>query len=183
MNLLVLFEDRPFVISVLIHYFIFMLLYVLIRIGWILLQSGKRNNKSELKYFCGMLYINFVLALTMTPLHLTADLDSIISRIQLVPFDTVSRYWPMDGEYSIYNIIGNILMMFPILPILTSCFNVKYIRQAFIFTVFFTVSIELLQLILTSTRAFDVDDIILNIGGFLVSALLWKLFKSIKIAK
>ncbi len=182
MNFFELLENRPFVGNVLKQYILFMLLYVVIRIAYLILQ-GKWNHKKEISYFIGMLYLNFVIALTMTPLELTMDRVSIAERIQLVPFDTVTRYWPLDGEYSLYNIIGNLILMIPILPVLRYCFDVKSIKKAFFFTIFFTLSIEVLQLFFTTARAFDVDDIILNITGFCISAVIWWLLQKVKVVK
>lgn len=183
MNILTLLEDRPFVREVLLHFVLFMFIYIIIRVGYLILSKGKRSTVNEVKYLIGMVYINFVLALTMTPLHLNFDWVSIHSRIQIIPFDTVTRYWPLDGEYSLYNIVGNFIMMFPMLPILTYSFNITSIKKATIFTAFFILSVEVLQLFLTTTRAFDIDDFILNFAGFLVSILVWQIVKSVRIAK
>lgn len=186
MNILILLEsleNRPFVSDILLHYVLFMVMYCILRIGFLILQTGKWSLASDFRYFVGMLYINFVIALTMTPLHLNFNVASMVSRMQLVPFDTVTRYWPMDGEYSLYNIIGNFLMMFPMLPILTYGFRVKSLKKATLFTAFFILAIELMQLVLTDTRAFDIDDFILNFGGFLVSIIVWQFIKRVKLAK
>src|SRR5699024_10356338 len=129
--------------------------------GYLILYKGKIIWSNELKAFVGIVYINFVIALTMTPLNLTLDMNSIRSRIQIIPFDTVTRYWPLDGEYSLYNILGNFLMMFPMLPILTYSFKIISIKKATLFTAFFIVSIEMMQLFFTSSRACDIDDFIL----------------------
>jgi|GEM_PF-2616615 len=183
MNILTLLADRPFVSEVLLHFILFMFIYIIIRIGYLILKKGKHSTSNEVRYLIGMVYINFVIALTLTPLHLQINWDSIISRIQIIPFDTVTRYWPLDGEYSLYNIVGNFLMMFPMLPILTYAFNVTSIKKATLFTAFFIVAIEIMQLFLTSTRACDIDDFILNFGGFLVSIIIWQMIKSIRVAK
>ncbi|GBU11202.1 hypothetical protein AwErysi_08180 [Erysipelotrichaceae bacterium] len=182
MNFFELLENRPFVSQVVLHYTLFMLLYLIIRTSYIILM-GKWDRKNEISYFIGMLYINFVIALTMTPVDLTLDSVSILSRIQLHPFDTVTRYWPLDGEYSLYNILGNLILMIPMLPILTYCFKVSSIKKGFIFTLFFTASIEIGQLFFTTTRACDIDDVILNMGGFCISAVLWWFIQKIRVVK
>lgn len=180
MNLFTLIEDRPFVSSVIEHFFLFMLLYVMIRISVVLINKG-RFAKNEFRYFVGMLYFSFVLAITFTPVDFTTDWGSIISRIQLIPFDTVTRYWPLDGDYSLYNIIGNVILMIPILPILTTNFGIGTFGNAIRFTVVFILFIEIGQLFFTTTRVFDVDDFILNMLGFFISALLWQIMKKVKV--
>ncbi|MGL5042509.1 MAG: VanZ family protein [Culicoidibacterales bacterium] len=182
MNFFHLLDNRPFVSAVIVQYILFILLYVLIRICYVILQRKWEKNK-ELGYFIGMLYFTFVIAITTTRLNLTLEGASILARIQLMPFDTVTRYWPLDGEYALYNIIGNFILMIPILPILRYCFMIKSVKKAFVFTLFFTLSIEVAQLFFTTSRAFDVDDIILNVSGFCISALFWWLFQKIKVVK
>ncbi len=183
MNILFLLENRPFVHGVVLQLIISLMVYVLARVGYIILTGTKKNLKTEVKYFIGMSYISFVLALTMTYLDLTLDLSTIQYRINLIPFDTVTRYWPLDGEYSVYNLIGNFIIMFPMLPILSYSFNVTSFKKAALFTAFFIFAIEFMQLFVTTTRAFDVDDFILNFGGFLVSGLLWTLIKKVQTPK
>lgn len=181
MNIFTLLNNRPFVASVLMHYVLFMLLYIMIRIC-VLFITHKRAGKGELRYFFGMLYINFVLALTFTPVDFTLNIPDILSRIQLIPFDTVTRFWPLDGEYSLYNIIGNVLLMIPILPVLTYNFKMTSIKTAAAFTAVFIICIEVGQLFFTTTRICDIDDFILNMLGFFLSALLWNIIKKVRIA-
>jgi VanZ like family. len=182
MAVIKLFEDRPFVTRVLTHFLLYMLLYIIIRIGYLII-SKQRLKKDELANFIGMMYITFVLALTISPLDLTLNSANIQARIQLVPFDTVTRYWPLDGEYSFYNIIGNLLLMFPILPILTYSFKVKSYKVACFFVTYFVIFIEIMQLFFTTTRACDIDDFILNIIGFLLSSIIWRFLQRIKVVQ
>lgn len=180
MNIFTLFQDRPFVSNVIEHFFLFMLLYVMLRISVVLITKG-RFAKNEFRYFTGMLYFSFVLAITFTPINFTLDWGSIGSRVQIVPFNTVTRYWPLNGEYSLYNIVGNVILMIPILPILTTNFGIGTFSNAMKFTLVFILFIEIGQLFFTTTRVFDVDDFILNILGFFISALLWQILKKIKV--
>jgi len=182
LDLLTSLEDRPFIQQILLQYFLFMVICVIIRIGYVILNPGKLSLRHSFRYFVGMAYLNFVLALTLTPLHLNYDVGSMLARTQLVPFDTVTRYWPMDGEYSLYNIVGNFLMMFPMLPVLTYSFRVKSIKIALLFTAFFIIMIEIMQLVLTTTRTCDIDDFILNFSGFVLTIFIWKIIQRIRLA-
>jgi len=174
LDLLTSLDHRPFVRQIILQYVLFMLIYIVMRIGYLLLQRRRLELVDEVRYFVGMGYLTAVLALTLTPLAFNFDLRGMVPRIQLVPFDTVTRYWPLEGEYSIYNIVGNFLMMFPMFPVLTYCFRVGSVKETAVFTAFFIVGIETMQLVLTATRACDIDDFILNFGGFIVSIYVWK---------
>lgn len=182
MNILQLFDNRPFIRAVILHFIFFMIVYGIIQIGYCILYRAK-NKKIELRQIIGMMYLTFVLALTMTPLEINFNWEEWRERIQLVPFDTVTRYWPLDGEYSTYNLVGNTLLMIPMIPILTNAFGIYSLKRAFGFTLFFVMIIEVLQLFATRTRAMDIDDVILNMGGFIVSFLIWIILKKIKISR
>lgn len=175
-----LLSNRPFVRSILMHYILFVCLYILIRIAINILFAKNIKIKKEMGYFIGALYFMLVLGLTLSPIEVTFDFPSIQERIQLVPFDTVPRYLDLQGEYSIYNIIGNIILFFPLVLVLRYCFGVYSWKRSLVFAVFFITSIEVAQLFFTTIRAFDVDDFILNLSGFLFSLIVVSLFSKRK---
>jgi glycopeptide antibiotics resistance protein len=177
LTLLTNLEQRPFIRQILLQYILFMVIYFVLRVAYLFLSGHKWSLNDGLKYFVCALYFNFVLALTLTPLDINFSLASMVERIQLVPFDTVSRFWPLEGEYSLYNIVGNFLMMFPLFPVLQYSFGVNDHSRALRFTALFIIAIEFLQLVLTRTRALDIDDFILNFGGFCVSLFIWRLIE------
>lgn len=176
--LLDILSKRPFVLSVLFHYILFVCFYLVIRLAVNILFVKKIQVKKEILHFIGILYLMFVLALTLAPIEVNFDFTSMQQRLQLIPFDTLPRYLDLQGEYSIYNIIGNIILFFPLVLVLRYCYQVHSWKRSLLFAIFFITAIEVAQLFFTKIRAFDVDDFILNISGFLFSllviSLLWK---------
>jgi len=166
-------DHRPFIRQILLQYILFMVIYFIIRAAYLFLSGHRWSLHDAMKYFVCASYFNFVLALTLTPLDVNFAIHSMIERIQLVPFDTVTRYWPLEGEYSLYNIVGNFLMMVPLFPVLKYTFGVISYKKASCFTAAFIMGVELMQLVLTRTRTLDIDDFILNFCGFLVSLFVW----------
>ncbi len=94
------------------------------------------------------------------------------SDMNLVPFKTISRYINAVGVVglgaSIKNILGNIIMFLPLIPILSLVLGKRQgIVKAIIIAFAFSFLIEICQYYFR-LGVFDIDDIILNVtGGFL----------------
>ena len=98
-------------------------------------------------------------------------------RYNIKPFFEITRIWrnreALGMRYVIINLLGNILAFAPfgyLLPkIVTRMLGVFY---TVLFTLEFSVFVELIQLV-TRTGSFDVDDLILNTIGGLVGYILY----------
>jgi glycopeptide antibiotics resistance protein len=140
--------------------------------------------KRELLLSVFYIYILSVLGVTFFPLCIFwDDIDSSFVSVNVLPvYSTVKdviyscsnssipsfmiRFW-------LKNILGNLILLFPLgilLPLLWDKF--RKVRRVTVFSLFVSLSIEVLQLVSifigNRGRAFDIDDIILNtIGAFL----------------
>lgn len=90
-------------------------------------------------------------------------------RYNLVPFHTINHFVAIAGEVrglAALNLLGNTVLFVPfglLLPLSAS-------RRPIVWTLLFTMGITLIELLqlVTKRGMFDVDDIILNVFGFLV---------------
>lgn len=121
--------------------------------------------------FIGVIAYCFVIIyLTMWP---PVDNQPPVSWSQLsfnlIPFASIvkayNHFYYMVG---IRNIVGNFILLLPLAFLL----NVRRFKSALLFGLFISLSIEVIQLLLTKTgmihrRSFDVDDLLLNTAGFI----------------
>ncbi len=115
--------------------------------------------------------------------------DGFVERIKnsgnFIPFDTVLSYikavriGTMSFGIAVCNLLGNLILFFPMGFFLPKLFPHLIKSIPFFLTVLITVTlIESLQLILGLGR-FDVDDIILNITGAVFGFVIYKIAKGI----
>ena len=168
---------------------LFLLLFGCIFAG---LYSYKKHNKITAQtYLCFfVVYAAFLLNLTLfdslygrhvSLIFKETDIQSYLSgKTNLIPFNTLALY--IKGYANSYvelsalltNLLGNIIAFMPFGFFLPLFFKKCNNTVVFLITVTLTVLfIELAQLVLM-TGAFDVDDIILNVGGSLISFIFSK---------
>lgn len=111
--------------------------------------------------------------------------DMIRSRLNIVPFETITRFLNVilhHPDWDIYNhclinLVGNVVLFIPAGFLIPRCFPVlgKFLR---FFAVCFAaiVMVEMLQL-MTLLGYFDVDDITLNLLGMVIGYLLHLCFR------
>lgn len=154
------------------------LTYIIYRIAAWFVKGRVFDLRRDYRSILMILYIGCLFEITLTPLHPNLDVAEWHYRIQLIPFETISRYWPIEGYNSFRNIIGNIILLVPFAPLAHLYFDKKgkQVSALFLFgfALLLSLGIEITQLFLTETRAFDVDDILLNMIGFAISLLLWR---------
>lgn len=99
-------------------------------------------------------------------------------RYNLIPLKTISDYIINIKKYNlreiIINIFGNIFIFMPVQYLIIKIFELKKSKIIILIDLIILLSIELSQLI-THTGIFDIDDIILNISGMLITLVLMKL--------
>lgn len=76
------------------------------------------------------------------------------------------------------NIVGNILLYMPLGFFVTAYIDERKIFPTMIISLITTISIELVQLVIG--RVFDIDDIILNLFGGFLGALIFTLLDKLK---
>ena len=99
-------------------------------------------------------------------------------RYNLIPLKTISDYIINIKKYNlreiIINIFGNIFIFMPVQYLIIKIFELKKSKIIILIDLIILLSIELSQLI-THTGIFDIDDIILNLSGMLITLILMKL--------
>ena len=99
-------------------------------------------------------------------------------RYNLIPLKTISDYIINTKKYNlreiIINIFGNIFIFMPVQYLIIKIFELKKSKIIILIDLIILLSIELSQLI-THTGIFDIDDIILNLSGMLITLILMKL--------
>ena len=99
-------------------------------------------------------------------------------RYNLIPLKTISDYIINIKKYNlreiIINIFGNIFIFMPVQYLIIKIFELKKSKIIILIDLIILLSIELSQLI-THTGIFDIDDIILNLSGMLITLVLMKL--------
>ena len=99
-------------------------------------------------------------------------------RYNLIPLKTISDYIINIKKYNlreiIINIFGNIFIFMPVQYLIIKIFELKKSKIIILIDLIILLSIELSQLI-THTGIFDIDDIILNLSGMLMTLILMKL--------
>lgn len=121
------------------------------------------NSINHKKYhLTDILYLIFIIYFIILINIVTADgLLNYEPLDNIKPFQEILRY--QIGSYLfIKNIVGNIVLFIPFGFIFKYLFKLQ-IRYLLLITILFSLSIELLQLIIG--RVFDIDDILLNMIG------------------
>lgn len=118
----------------------------------------------EFWYLISIIYMWLLFEiLTMTELNISSGMN-------LVPFSEILRYDFGTTMFN-YNVIGNILIFLPFGYLIGSYVNPKKCFAVLLTTLLTSVTIEFVQLRIG--RAFDIDDIILNVLGGIIGYLLY----------
>ena len=88
--------------------------------------------------------------------------DNASSGLNLTPFKEITRY-PLTSTQFIYNVIGNIVLFLPFGFFVSDFIKAKKTYQILIISTLISLTAELIQFKIG--RAFDIDDIILNVVG------------------
>ena len=143
---------------------------IIIRIAYLYKNKQKLIVSKEIMTLAFVVYI-----LCMFQIVTSGDVSSVHG-VNITLFKELTRY--QIGTKLFYrNIIGNIIMFIPF-GFFTS-YYLKLSRKSFVFflTLIVSITIELIQLKIG--RAFDVDDIILNMVGSLVGYLIYRIIANI----
>ena len=161
-------------------------LWILSRIIINFLKKRKINKttlKLELILFLFYLYFVLVISLTILPLPFARFQWPNKGGINLIPFvknikaieDIFSRQNRVITDHTIENILGNIMLFFPLgvfLPVLSKKY--RSVKRVMIFAIICSSSIETSQLIsrlYEIYRTVDIDDVILNTTGAVLGFL------------
>lgn len=140
-----------------------------LRIAYLINKKEKLILHKELFYLFYIIYI-------LTLFQIVTFQDVSWSTSNFIPFKEIFRY-DVGSNLFIKNIIGNVLLFFPIGIFINKAVLVTKKRYALILGFIISLSIELTQLVIG--RVFDVDDILLNIIGTLLGFICYNLIKKI----
>ncbi|MFD2045129.1 VanZ family protein [Ornithinibacillus salinisoli] len=146
-------------------------------------KEHRVNYYKEIVYILLIAYGESVVYLTVFPSP-GANPSGEVS-VNLIPFQTINRYFAFQGNAAIpiINLLGNVVVFIPI-GLFAVFLNKKLsFMGAFLIGFSCSLSIEITQLILSFlkilSRSFDIDDIILNTLGVLLGFIIIKLILSL----
>ena len=134
---------------------IFLVILISVRLCYLFLNHEKFIFYKE---FLSLFFIVYILIL----FELVTNRDLGGSGINLIPFKEILRY-DLKSELFKYNVIGNLVMFLPFGYVVSDYIHANKISHIFILTAIASLTIELVQLQIG--RAFDIDDVLLNIAG------------------
>ncbi len=125
-----------------------------------------------------LMYIYIALVLFVTLMPIIASLPSIFNhpyiRMNLLPFDD---FFAGRGDF-VRQIVLNVIMMMPfgfLLPIVKK----RRLFSCALWTLLFSLGIELLQPLINGTRSSDITDLITNTIGGIIGYILFLIFRPI----
>lgn len=155
----VIYSSWPMVLTILCT-------LILLRMFYIFKNNEKIIVYKEILYLLFFVYILFLFQIVTSQ-----DYYSYGSNFSF--FKELTRY-KIGSRLFYRNIIGNIMMFIPF-GFFSSCYlNIKKVYLPFLLTLFVSIIIESIQL--SIGRAFDVDDIILNLLGGFIGYLIYLFF-------
>ena len=149
---------------------IFMVILVSVRFAYLFINHEKFVFYKE---FFSLIFIIYGLML----FELVTNRDLGGSGINLIPFKEILRY-DFKSELFKYNVIGNLVMFLPFGYFVSYYIKAKKVSHIFCLTAIASLTIELVQLKIG--RAFDIDDVILNILGGICGFLVYVSLNAIK---
>lgn len=149
---------------------IFLVVIISVRIAYILI------NKEKFVFYKEFMTLVFVIyALMLFELVTNRDLGG--SGINLIPFKEIMCY-DFNSELFKYNVIGNLVMFMPFGYFVSNYIKANKIYQITILSAIASFTVEFVQLQIG--RAFDIDDVILNIIGGICGFLIYICLNAIK---
>ncbi len=125
------------------------------------------------KEFYNLLFIIYILLLY----YLLLSTENASSGLNLVPFREITRY-SITSKSFFYNVIGNIALFIPFGYFVSDYLKAKKTHQILIVSTIISLTAELIQYKIG--RAFDIDDIILNVTGAIIGYLIYEGIKGMK---
>lgn len=133
------------------------------------------NNDNFIFYkeFYNLLFIIYILLLY----YLLLSTENASSGMNFIPFKEITRY-SIGSTQFFYNVIGNIVLFIPFGYFVSDYLKAKKTHHILIVSVLISLTAELIQYKIG--RAFDIDDIILNVLGAILGFMCYISIKAIK---
>ena len=149
---------------------LFVAIMVILRITRIIINHEKFIFYRE---FYNLLFIIYLLLLY----YLLLSTENASSGLNLTPFKEITRY-QLGSIQFFYNVVGNIVLFAPFGFFVSDFVKAKKTHQILIVSILISLTAELIQFKIG--RAFDIDDIILNVIGAILGFLCYKGIRNIK---
>lgn len=125
------------------------------------------------KEFYNLLFIIYILLLY----YLLLSTENASSGMNFIPFKEITRY-SIGSKAFFYNVIGNIVLFIPFGYFVSDYLKAKKTHQILIVSIIISLTAELIQYKIG--RAFDVDDIILNVFGAILGFMCYICVRAVK---
>lgn len=125
------------------------------------------------KEFYNLLFIVYILLLY----YLLLSTENATSGINLIPFTEMTRY-NIGSKAFFYNVVGNIVLFIPFGYFVSDYLKAKRTHHILLTSVLISLTAELIQFKIG--RAFDVDDIILNVVGAIIGFMCYISMRAVK---
>lgn len=142
---------------------LFLVIIVVCRVSHILINNERIVLYNEIYGFIAIFY--FLLLY-----YLLLSTESGSYGFNITPFKEMTRY-PLGSRLFVYNVLGNIALFIPFGIFVSRYLKAKKITHILFVTIIISLTAELIQYKIG--RAFDVDDIILNVVGAIIGFLLY----------
>lgn len=109
--------------------------------------------------------------------YLLLSTEKAASGVNLTPFKEMTRY-RIGSNLFVYNVIGNIALFIPYGYFISDTLKAKKVTHIFIPALITSLTAEIIQYKIG--RAFDVDDVILNVAGAIIGLLIYLSIQKIK---
>lgn len=149
---------------------LFVVILAVMKISQIIINKEKIVFYKE---FYDLLMIIYVLLLY----QMLLSTENASSGINLIPFREITRY-TIGSKLFFYNVIGNIALFIPFGYFVSDKIKAKKTHQIIIVSAIISLTAELIQYKIG--RAFDIDDILLNVTGAIIGFIIYILIQEIK---
>lgn len=152
--------------------FLVSLLLIGLYVGISLLVLKKIDWKKTIYMLCFVLYLQLLYVATLDGL----DFHANRLRANLYPFATLKKFWNMDQDLFLWNVIPNLLLLMPVGILVPLIFkNVNNTFKIFLVITAVSLCIETLQYF--TGRSADIDDLMLNVVGGMSTYIVYLLYK------
>lgn len=150
---------------------LFVVILISVKISHMVINHEKMVFYKDLYMLLAIIYF-----LLLYYLLLSMEND-ISSGFNLIPFREMTRY-EMGSRMFMYNVVGNIVLFIPFGYFISDFLKAKKISHILIVSIIASLTAELIQSQIG--RAFDVDDIILNVVGAILGFMFYISIQAIK---
>lgn len=149
---------------------LFVVILAVMKISQIIINKEKIVFYKE---FYDLLMIIYILLLY----QMLLSTENASSGINLIPFREITRY-TIGSKLFFYNVIGNIALFIPFGYFVSDKIKAKKTHQIIIVSAIISLTAELIQYKIG--RAFDIDDILLNVTGAIIGFIIYISIQEIK---